>query len=224
MRIFILLCLVFSSQAFADSDFERFYEQVLEIRQDPSRLRETLVFDPEASGPSDVPRVRLFGEWDRRAWGNGGARNGDLVFLIGYLEDEPTRNEMRKFQGMIRWALDSGFRAVMDPAALDEEVREFVQSRDTAVIVWSSHGSADGRVWDARNNAISRDSFAAGATDKLKMFVLSNCSGDQTVRYYDFPARIQKIYWNGTTNSSQLFDYLFSSEFDRDLREVGFPL
>ncbi|OFZ19742.1 MAG: hypothetical protein A2X94_16960 [Bdellovibrionales bacterium GWB1_55_8] len=206
-----------------DAAFEQFYQRVLQIRQDTTRHHETLVFAPDATEVA-TDGVRFLGEWDRQEWGSSDSPNGDIVFLIGHLEADPTRHEMSKFHGMIKWATSSGFRAVMDPAALDQELDEVVQSANTAVIIWSSHGSKDGRVYDARENPIDNDSFSKGATSKLKMYVLSNCFGDQTTKYYSFAPDSTRIHWSGTTNSNELFEYLYSSRFDLNLRSLGFSI
>ncbi|MCM2277531.1 MAG: hypothetical protein NDJ89_05595 [Oligoflexia bacterium] len=200
--------------------FENFYQRVMQIRQDSSRENESLVFHPVPSGP----RVRLMGEWDPQNWGISDSRNGDLVFLIGHLEASPTRQEMKKFHGMIKWAIDSGFRAVMDPAALNEELRQTVRSDRTSVVIWSSHGSADGRVWDAKERAVPADAFADRAGDLLKMYVLSNCSGENTVKHYRFKPGSRHVYWEGKTTSQALFSYLYSTLFDDGLRDLGFSL
>jgi hypothetical protein len=193
------------------------------------RARSSDAADPENTLRIEAPQLRaaselhFWSEWDPQSWGREG-RLGAMHFMIGDLEAAPTRGEMEMFFGMLQWALDAGFTAYMDPAATNDDLRESVRSPDLSTMIWSSHGSRDGRVWDANKTEVAQDSFADQASEHLKYYVFSNCYSGATVQRYALAPDAGYTYWEETTNSSDLKAFLYSELFNERLRNAGIEL
>lgn len=139
---------------------------------------------------------------------------GDVVFLHGHLEDEMTQDEWNRYYGIAKWLVEKGFRVIMNPLAATQDIRAAAQDDRTKVIIWSSHASKDGTIYDTTEQPVPRDAFSAGGKN-LKQIVFSCCFSELTVKLYPVPATVTStIHWEGTTNTGDLFSYLKSKRFD----------
>lgn len=141
-------------------------------------------------------------------------KNGDVSFLTGYLEDQWTQAEWNRFYGIAKWLVKHNFRVIMNPVAYIPDIRATVQDPRTKVIIWSSHGSKDGRIYDSRKEAVPAEIFAENAGANFKQIIASSCYGEVMVQRYAFPERVNKKYWQGTTGSDDLFNYLKSDSWN----------
>ena len=102
--------------------------------------------------------------------------------------------------------------------------RLFAQ-KTTSVVIWSSHGSSDGAVYDANYQQLPYGIFLEGDPKNYRrQFILSNCYSDQTFKKYSWPGQSSQVYWEGTTDANELFDYLMSDRWYANLRELGYQL
>jgi hypothetical protein len=134
---------------------------------------------------------------------------GDVVFLIGHLEDSWTKNEWTRYYGVAKWLVKNGFRVVMNPVATLSGIKAAVQDGKTKVIIWSSHANREGYIYDSADTLVPTNIFAENAGPNFKQIIVSSCYSNLMVKNYQFPTNLKKIYWEGTTNSDVLFDYLY---------------
>lgn len=142
---------------------------------------------------------------------------GDFYYLNGNLGDEWTYREWDQFYGIAKWLIRSRFRVIMNPIAKGQDVREATQNPRTSVIIWSSHGSNVGELFDADNNVVPKDAFSFNASKMLHQIILSNCHGETTVQYYSFPDNVKIKHWIGLSTTKDLYDYLLSDQWNEDL-------
>jgi hypothetical protein len=227
-RSLLLLSLAVLSGACAPAErlqssmsFEEFSEAFTRAQSlaadDPSGVIELQALSP-------VTSVFQQGRWDPQTWTASEPKLGSLHFMIGDLEAAPTETEMQMFYGMTRWALGNGFNLRMDPAATGSDLRGSITHPDLSVLIWSSHGSRDGRVWDAKKVAVAQDAFSKDASSLLKYYVFSNCFSNMTVDRYSLVEGAGRTYWEGTTTSSDLKAFVYSPEFNERLRKAGVPV
>ncbi len=143
---------------------------------------------------------------------------GDVVFLIGNLDDNWTNSEWTRYYGIAKWLVKKGFRVIINPVAMVEDIKAAVQDKKTKVIIWSSHGTEDGTIYDSREKAVPTDVFAGNAGLNLKQIIVSACYSEVMVRKYQFPKGLKRTHWEGTTDSNDLFNYLYN---DWDPRTYG---
>lgn len=227
-RCLLLLSLAALSGACAPVERQQSAMSFEEFSEAFTRAQTLAPEDPngviELQAMSAATAVFQQGRWDPQTWTASDPKLGSLHFMIGDLEATPTETEMRMFYGMSRWALNNGFNLRMDPAATESDLRGSVTHPELSVLIWSSHGSRDGRVWDAKKVAIAQDSFSKDASSLLKYYVFSNCFSDQTVDRYSLVEGAGRTYWEGTTTSSDLKAFLYSSTFNERLRKAGVPV
>lgn len=141
---------------------------------------------------------------------------GDIYFLIGDLTNSWSEEEYASYFPIARWLSIQGFRAIINPAAYIKDIREAVKAEDTRGIIWSSHGSEDGEIFDKADIALPRHIFTNDASDGLKHFVLGDCYGSLVASYYTFPQDSGVHYWTGEITSDVFFDYLKSAKWRRE--------
>lgn len=138
---------------------------------------------------------------------------GDVVFLTGHLEDDWTQQEWTRYYGVAKWLVQNGFRVVMNPVAMPKDIKAAVQDDSTKVIIWSSHGSESGGIYDSAKNLVPEDAFLAAGRN-FKQLIVSSCYSDVMAERYKFPQGLSVVHWTGTTGSDELFDYLTSKRWD----------
>jgi len=139
---------------------------------------------------------------------------GDVAFLIGNLDNDWTEKEWTRYYEVAKWLINKGFRVVMNPVAMITDIKATVQDQKTKAIIWSSHGSKDGYIYDAGENAVPTGVFAEKAGSNLKQIVVSACYSNVMVNKYSFRAGTRITHWTGTTTSDALFDYLISDDWN----------
>lgn len=144
--------------------------------------------------------------------------HGDFYMLWGDLDNAWTRAEYGRFYTISKWLVKNGFRNIVNPVAYERDVRAAVRGTRTVGMIWSSHGDKYGGIYDAGDQApLADDVFSSQASPSFRHMVFGNCYGDRTVTRYRFPARVNYHYWVGTTSTEELFDYLQSKDWPRDL-------
>lgn len=147
------------------------------------------------------------------------ASRGDVYFFIGDLTNAWSEEEYSAYFPLARWLSVQGFRAVINPAAYAPDVRDAVQSESTRAIIWSSHGSKDGYVFDKSETPLPQHIFSNNASPGLKHYVLGNCYGDIVSKHYTFTQGSGVHFWTGEIDSDQFFDYLTSRKWREDFRK-----
>ena len=164
-----------------------------------------------------------YNRWEPEFWGD--VNSPRINYTIGHLEATPTEKEMKKFYNVIKWGLSAGFAMMLDPFTTVEDLREVIAQKTTSVVIWSSHGSSNGAVYDANEVQLPYGIFLEGDPKNYRrQFILSNCFSDQTIKKYSWPGQSSQVYWEGTTDATELFDYLMSDRWNADLRELGHQL
>ncbi|MFH1619838.1 MAG: hypothetical protein ABIG11_08025 [bacterium] len=143
---------------------------------------------------------------------------GDVVFLTGHLENSWTKSEWTRYYGVAKWLAQKGFRVIMNPVAMIVHIKEAVQNDKTKVIIWSSHASRNGTIYDSGHNAVPPNVFAENAGPNFRQIIVSACFGNVMVTKYEFPEGLKKTYWSGTTDADDLFDYLYNTWDPRTLK------
>lgn len=141
---------------------------------------------------------------------------GDVYFLIGDLTNAWSEEEYVAYFPVAKWLSTNGFRAIINPAAVIKDVRDAVKSIDVRGIIWSSHGSEDGEIFDKNDQALPRNIFSYKASPRLRHFVLGDCYGERVANFYSFPAEAGVHHWVGEITSDDFFNYLKSSKWRRD--------
>lgn len=150
-------------------------------------------------------------------------RNGDMYFLVGDLtaqgqsKDTWPEEEWREYYDIARWLVKKRFKAILNPAAQQVDVREAVTNPRTAGIIWSGHGSLDGLLTDYIGHVLDGDTFSKDASPSFRHLVWSSCNGEKVVQTYKLQAQTTAHHWFGSTYTSELFKYLRSSRWDQDL-------
>ncbi|HAF96250.1 MAG: hypothetical protein A2X34_05465 [Elusimicrobia bacterium GWC2_51_8] len=162
--------------------------------------------------------IEGFGKIPKSAYSDA-YKNGDVVFLIGHLEDALTEREWTAYYNVAKWLVKEGFRVVMNPVAMVADIKASVQDDRTKVIIWSSHGSKDGGIYDSSKELVPTDVFAMNPGRNFKQIIVSSCYSNVMVGRYQFPAGVNSTYWEGTTDSDDLFSYLFKRWDPRGLGE-----
>lgn len=143
---------------------------------------------------------------------------GDIYFLIGNLEDNWSGEEYKAYFPIARWLSVQGFRAVINPAAYIPDIRDAAQSESTRGIIWSSHGSKAGQIFDKSHTPLPQHIFTYKASKGLKHFVMGDCYGDQVSSYYTFPENSGVHFWSGEITSEDFFKYLTSRKWREDIK------
>ncbi len=143
---------------------------------------------------------------------------GDVYFLIGDLTNAWSEEEYTTYFPVAKWLSVNRFRAIINPAVLIKDVKDAVKSEDTRGIIWSSHGSEDGEVFDKEDNALPRNIFSYNAGSRLKHFVLGDCYGERVSNHYSFPEGAGVHHWVGEITSEDFFSYLKSSKWREDFK------
>jgi len=144
---------------------------------------------------------------------------GDIFFLIGDLTKGWSEEEYDAYFPIARWLSIQGFRAVINPAAYISDIRDAVQSSEARGIIWSGHGSKEGKLWDKADAPLPQPIFSNRAARGLKHFVLGNCYGDQVANHYSFPFNSGVHHFTGEIDSDEFFAYLTSREWRDDIQE-----
>jgi hypothetical protein len=147
--------------------------------------------------------------------------NGDFYFLIGNLDDEWSHQDYNDFYSIAKWLAKEGFRPVINPIAYISDVREAVQNKTTSAVLWDSHGSEDGQVYDSDGTGVPAETFVTGKTASFKYLLFANCYGQASRSFYGitsvkYPA---SFGWPSTTTSTDLFEYLRGDTFDQQLAD-----
>lgn len=224
---FILLSFIISTQLFAtqtivirndEISFEEFIAAFDQARQLGERQNIQIVFTPEDTQSS----LRL---WEPEQWGGDNTVNGRINFFIGHLEENPTKVEMQHFYGIVKWGISAGFSMLMDPYATITDLRAIISDEVTSVVIWSSHGSIDGRIYDANKVTMPTNIFYEGDPgNKKRQFILSNCYSNVTNEINTWPLNSQRVFWNGLTSTTDLFTYLMSDRWNMHLYELGYKV
>jgi proteasome lid subunit RPN8/RPN11 len=144
--------------------------------------------------------------------------NGHVYFLIGDYE-QGAEKEYVRFYEVSTWLSKNGYKPVVIANARLIDIQEAVMNPHTTGIIYSSHASSDGRLWDADSKPLPKDIFVNGAKNRLQFYVLSACHGQHCVEHYEFPKDARQIYWNDRTTTLELKKYLYSQQFRDSLRE-----
>lgn len=147
--------------------------------------------------------------------------NGDFYYLIGDLDDDWTKNDFSRYYSVAKWLAVRGFRTIINVVAYAPDLQEAVSNSHTSAIVWNSHGSNDGAIYDSAKKALAKSIFTKNRSKSLKYILFANCYGAVSTDYYGLrKSKMQVIGWNRTVSSEDLFKYLFSEEFDTDLAQA----
>lgn len=143
---------------------------------------------------------------------------GDVYFLIGDLTNAWSEEEYGAYFPVAKWLSVNGFRAIINPAVYIRDVKDAVKSEDTRAIIWSSHGSEDGQIFDKSDGALPRNIFSYNASSRLKHVVLGNCYGERVSGHYSFPEMAGVHHWVGEITSDIFFSYLKSNKWRKDFK------
>ena len=168
-------------------------------------------FTVSRSGASVI--IEKSGVFNKDAYSDA-YKYGDVVFLICDLDDKWTYSEWTRYYTVAKWLATKGFRVIINPVAQTGDIRAAVQDDRTKVIVWSSHGSQDGGIYDTGKTLVPTDAFFTDAGRNFKQIIVSSCYGDVMVERYAFPAGLERTHWEGTTSSDDLFNYLNGDKWD----------
>lgn len=145
--------------------------------------------------------------------------HGDIYFLIGDLTNSWSEEEYVAYFPVAKWLSLNGFRAIINPAVYIQDVRDAVKSETTRGIIWSSHGSEEGEIFDKSERPLPKNIFSIDAAPGLKHFVLGDCYGERVAAHYSFPKDAGIHHWTGEITSEDFFKYLKSSAWHDDLRQ-----
>ncbi|MBK22802.1 MAG: hypothetical protein CME70_02260 [Halobacteriovorax sp.] len=136
---------------------------------------------------------------------------GDLYILlaVGKKDESMTKTEYQKLWGIMNYLSDKGFRVMMNVKAKVAHLEAAINSVDTSLIMWSSHGNTHS-FYDYAGNAVPYDIFK-NAHENLYQFVLSACYGRKALNAnYSIPSHIKTWAWSGLTNSTEFISFLLS--------------
>jgi hypothetical protein len=146
--------------------------------------------------------------------------NGDFYYLIGDLSNRWGKSDYGAFYDTAKMLALRGFRTVINVNADTSDVREAVQNPRTSAIIWNSHGSDDGAVYDKKDNALPKDTFVKDKSSRLRFVLFANCYGYTSIDYYQIGGKTLGIGWQEETSSPEFFSYLKSNDFLRDLKKA----
>lgn len=197
-----------ANESFAE--FVSFIQAIENARTGSNTEERSLVIFPDTLGDGDAYKAAY--------------KNGDMYYLIGDLDDNWTEKEWGRYYTIAKWLVKNSFRAIINPVAFSVDIKEAVQNPKTSGIIWSSHADKNGNIYDANQKPVAKNIFNTNKSANFKHLVLSNCSGDVTATVYNLKG-ITAHYWSGTTTTSDLFDYLISDNWNRDLEnDLGIKL
>ena len=173
----------------------------------------SLIFDRIEKGSAPALRLLPTTAVDADAY-KAAYKNGDVVFLSGDFDDKWTQSEWDRFYGVAKWLANNDFRVVLNPVALIADARAAAQDDRTKVIIWSSHASRDGVLYDALKKPLPDDLLLVQAGKNFQQVIFSACSGEKVTARYKTPDRVSEIYWNGETTSNDLFGFLYSDRWN----------
>ncbi len=145
---------------------------------------------------------------------------GDFHYLIGDLSDSWSRSDYDRFYLVAKNLSEKGIRTVIHVDAKTWDLKNTLTDPLAVGIIWNSHGSKNGSIWDADEKRLPRGLFARKATDKLRYVLFANCYGQASIHYYGLD-QLPEVFskgWPGDVSSEMLFHYLFSQQFERDLK------
>jgi hypothetical protein len=154
---------------------------------------------------------------DRGGRAPAGPRKGDVYFLWGDLSKRWTHDEYGKVYGLVTWLASQGYRAVVNPVAYEADIRDAVSRAGVVGVIWSSHGSKDGAIYDSADHPVARDTFSRGAKRSFRHLVLGNCYGQASAEeYYRLPSGVTPHAWPGEATTTGFFRYLNSERWRKD--------
>lgn len=148
--------------------------------------------------------------------------NGDFYYLIGDLSDSWTKSDYAKFYSVAKWLSQRGFRTIINVSAYEPDLQEAISNENTTAIIWNSHGSKSGTIFDTTKVAIDEKVFTNLITPNLKYVLFANCFGLASARKYGLNKMegVRAQGWEGTVTSNDLFKYIFSTDFDESLSKA----
>ncbi len=151
----------------------------------------------------------------------GGKKNksaypaGDLYILlaIGKKDEQMTKTEYTEMWKIMNYLSDKGFRVMMNVKSKVAHLEEAVNSSDTSLIMWSSHGNKSA-FYDYDSQRVPYDIFK-NAHSNLYQFVLSACHGRIALnKNYSMPSHIKTWAWSDLTNSTEFIKFLVSDKWN----------
>ena len=139
--------------------------------------------------------------------------HGDVVFMIGDGTKEWGETEWGKYFDVAKYLAEKKFRVIMNPEATILDIKATVQSPTISVMIWSSHGSKDGRIYDVAETPVPAKAFA-NISRSLKQIILNSCYSKNAPEIYKFPKNVDFVGWPETTDSEGFFSYLTSEDWD----------
>lgn len=211
MRKFLLALTMLSSSTAMSIDYQTFIETIAKIQEGKTAERSLVMDFAEVAQPQTV-------DWKESA--DKIYPHGDFYYLIGDLSDQWSERDFNKFYSVAKWLAKKGFRVIINPIAFIGDVREAVQNPRTSALIWNSHGNSSGKIFDTNKKALPADIFTTDRSPKLNYILFANCYGTETREYY----KIDKDHgfahafgFRGTATSTDLFKYLFGTDFNDDL-------
>ncbi|MFT6071431.1 MAG: hypothetical protein ACJAT2_001610 [Bacteriovoracaceae bacterium] len=159
-----------------------------------------------AESPEELIQVDIKGSRNKSVY-----PAGDLYILlaVGKKDQSMTKTEYQKLWGIMNYLSDAGFRVMMNVKAKVAHLEAAIDSVDTSLIMWSSHGNKHS-FYDYNSKPVPYDIFK-NAHEGLYQFVLSSCHGRLALdANYSVPKRIKTWAWKGLTNSSEFISFLLS--------------
>jgi len=148
--------------------------------------------------------------------------NGDFYYLIGDLDDTWTSSDYARYYSVAKWLANNGFRTIINVTAYVPDLEEAISNPNTTALIWNSHAISDGTIRDTNKVNIDNDIFIKLRTPNLKFVLFANCYGARTARKYGLNSmnKLSVLGWDQTVTSDDLFNYLFSTDFDKTLKEA----
>lgn len=146
--------------------------------------------------------------------------NGDAYYLIGDLSNRWSKEDFGKFYDTAKMLATRGFRTIVNVNTYISDVREAVQNSNTSVLIWNSHGSDDGAVYDKKDDILPKDIFTKNKSSHLRYVLFANCYGYTSIDYYQIGGKTLGVGWQEETSSDYFFSYLKSQDFLKDLKKA----
>ena len=141
--------------------------------------------------------------------------NGDFVILWGVgsnaTDQEITRTEYQNMWLIMNYLNELNFRVILNVRSTSADLATALQSPTSSVVLYSSHGNDTG-FYDYNSTMVPYNVFK-NVGPKLYQFILSACYGSLALEYYKVPEALYTLSWSGLTTSTQLKDYLLSSDW-----------
>jgi hypothetical protein len=140
---------------------------------------------------------------------------GDFYYLIAGLKDKWTESDYGRFYKIAKKLSNEGFRVIINVDAQVADVKEAIANPNTSAIIWNSHGSEDGVVYDSTEEALPKNIFTKNHSKRLKYILFGNCYGTLSTEYYGLQqdTSITSFGWKGEVDSDMFFHYLESKKF-----------